>query len=266
MAQVSLIALALMGKKAGFEKIITMIDDLVVVLKKEQVDDENQKERCEAEFDTSEDTQKDLKRKIGNLETAIEETKAATSQTADEIKGLEDGIVALDTSVAEATEQRKSEHAEYEQNKAMNNGAIQLLGVAENRLNKFYNPKLYVAPQRRELTEEERIYVNSGGEDPRDLEEAQAFQNTIAGTGVTVFAQIRAASNVAPPPPPATAGAYKKRDSSGPTALIQKITNDLEKEMQANEHEEKDAQKGYEEFTADSAEKRAIDSKTITEK
>merc|ERR1719272_2189568 len=197
MAQVSLIALALMGKKAGFEKIITMIDDLVVLLKQEQVDDENQKEWCEAEFKTSEDKSKDLKRKISNLETAIEENKAAISQTADEIKALQDGIVALDKAVAEATEQRKAEHSEYETNRAMNNGAIGLLGVAENRLNKFYNPKLYVAPQRRELTEEERIYVNSGGADPRDEEEAMAKQGTIAGSGVAVFTQIRVASNVA---------------------------------------------------------------------
>ena len=35
-------------------------------------------------------------------------------------------------------------------------GAVQLLGVAKNQLNKFYNPTLYKAPERRELTEEER--------------------------------------------------------------------------------------------------------------
>jgi len=132
-------------------------------------------------------------------------------------------------------------------------------------LNKFYNPKLYAAPQRRELTEEERIYVNSGGADPRDAEEAAAPKG-IGGTGVTVFVQIRSASNVAPPPPPAVASAYKKKDSSGPTALIQKLKQDLEKEMQANEHDEKDAQQGYEELMADSAAKRALDSTTLTEK
>ena len=36
---------------------------------------------------------------------------------------------------------------------------MQLLDVAKNQLNKFYNPTLYKAPERRELTEEERIYV-----------------------------------------------------------------------------------------------------------
>ena len=37
-------------------------------------------------------------------------------------------------------------------------------------------------------------------------------------------------------------------------------------EMQANDMEEKNAQEDYEELMADSAEKRAGDSKTITEK
>merc|ERR1719258_223728 len=125
----------------------------------------------------------------------------------DEIKALEDGIVALDKSVAEATETRKAEHEEFVTVAAQNNAAVQLLGVAENRLNKFYNPSVYKAPQRRELTEEEQIYVNPGG-----AEEAAAAQTGIAGTGVTVFEQ----SGAAPPPPPATAGGLKEEGRRRP--------------------------------------------------
>merc|ERR1719472_655522 len=238
-AQLGLIQLALMGKKAGFEKIIKMIDDMVVLLQEEQKDDEKQKEWCEAEFDKSEDKEGELKRKI---------------------EGLEAGIVALDKSVAEATETRKAENAEATTVAAQNNAAVQLLGVAENRLNKFYNPAAYKPPQRRELTEEERIYVQSGGADPRDAEEAAAAQTGIAGTGVTVFQQGGVA------PPPAVAGAYKKKSAGGPTALIQKLANELKMEIQKNEMEEKNAQEDYEELMKESAEKRAADSKTITEK
>jgi septal ring factor EnvC (AmiA/AmiB activator) len=258
--QLGLIQLALMGKKAGFEKIIKMIDDMVILLQEEQKEDEKQKEWCEAEFDTSEDKEGELKRKISGLEAAIEEMKEGIATLKDDIAALESGIKALDKSVAEATETRKAENAEYTTMAAQNNAAVQLLGVAENRLNKFYNPTLYVAPPRRELTEEERIYVNSGGEDPRDAEEAAASQTGIAGTGITVFGQV------APPPPPATAEAFKKKDAGGPTALIQKLTNELKMEIQANEMDEKTAQEDYEELMSDSAEKRAGDSKTITEK
>ena len=58
-------------------------------------------------------------------------------------------------------------------------------------------------------TRQERLIVSSGGADPRDAEEAAAAANPsgIAGTGITVFAQIRSASNAVPPPPPETFGA-----------------------------------------------------------
>ena len=49
---------------------------------------------------------------------------------------IRSGIEALDKSVAEATETRKAENAEYTTVAAQNNAAVQLLGVAENRLNK----------------------------------------------------------------------------------------------------------------------------------
>merc|ERR1719252_445394 len=212
-----------------------MIDDMVVLLQEEQKEDEAEK-------------------------------KEGIATLKDDIKALSDGIVALDKSVAEATETRKAEHEEFVTVTAQNNAAVQLLGVAENRLNKFYNPAAYKPPQRRELTEEERIYVQSGGADPRDAEEAAAAQTGIAGTGVTVLASIRAATNVAPPPPPATAGAYAKKDAGGPTALIAKLKNELKMEIEADAKDETYAQEDYEELMKESAAKRAADSTTITEK
>jgi len=259
--QFGFIELALQGKKVNFDKVLKMIDDMVVLLGEEQKDDEAKKGWCETEFDTMEDKAADLKRKIDGLTASIEETTEGIATLKDEIKALQDGIVALDKSVAEATETRKAEHEEFVTVTAQNNAAIQLLGVAENRLNKFYNPTVYKAPERRELTEEERIYVNSGGVDPRDAEEAAAAQTGIAGTGITALAQ----DGVPPPPPPAQ-GAYKKKDAGGPTALIQKLANELKMEIQSNEQEEKQAQKDYEELMAESAAKRAEDSKMITEK
>merc|ERR1740117_1379358 len=104
--------------------------------------------------------------------------------------------------VLEATEARKAEHKAYVQTAAENNAALQLLEVAKNRLNKFYNPKLYKAAPKRELTEDEQIYVNSGGADPRIAEAAAVAGQGIAGTGVTVFVQV--AMRDAPPPPPET--------------------------------------------------------------
>lgn len=231
-----------------------MIDELTITLKKEQDDDDAQKEWCEKEFDTSEDKEKELKHKLEDLSVQIDETKDGIATLKDELKALADGIVALDKMVAEATDTRKSEHAEFVEVSAQNGAAVQLLEVAKNRLNKLYNPKLYKAPPKRELTEEERLYVASGGV------LTTPAPGGIAGTGVTVLSQV------APPPPPATSEAYKKKDAGGPIALIDSLKNDLEKDIQLNEMTEKEAQKDYEELMSESAAKRATDSQTITEK
>merc|ERR1719310_291138 len=103
-----LISMALHGKKINFDKVIKMIDDMVVLLGKEQVADDEKKAYCEAEFDKSDDTKKALERSIGDLEKSLEEAKEGVSTLAEEIKVLEDGIVKLDREVAAATETRKA--------------------------------------------------------------------------------------------------------------------------------------------------------------
>merc|ERR1719326_1766627 len=127
-----------------------------------------------------------------------------------------------------------------------------LLDFAKNRLNKFYNPKLYKPPPKRELTEEERLTLAGGG-----TLAPTAAPGGIAGTGIS-FAQIRMHRNdVAPPPPPETFGAYtKSEESGGVIAMMDMMIADMDKEMQEAEFDEKDGQKEYEEMMKDSAEKR----------
>lgn len=55
-------------------------------------------------------------------------------------------------------------------------------------------------------------------------------------------------------------------ESNGVIAMIDALVGDLEKEIQEMEFEEKDAQEEYEEFIEDSANKRATDSKSLTDK
>merc|ERR1719428_991170 len=51
---IDFIEMALHGKKAGFEKVIKLIDDMVVTLKKEQVEDDHKKEELELDIADSE--------------------------------------------------------------------------------------------------------------------------------------------------------------------------------------------------------------------
>merc|ERR1719183_1374433 len=126
---------------------------------------------------------------------------------------------------------------------------------------------MYKAPERRELTEEERIAVANGAVDPRDAEEATAAPG-IAGTGITVFAQVRAASNAAPPPPPETFGAYTKKTgkSNGVIALMDMMIGDLKTDLTEGEHAEEMAQKDYENLMGASQKSRAANAASITEK
>merc|ERR1719221_1091889 len=138
---------------------------------------------------------------------------------------------------------------------ASDTAAKDVLAFAKNRLNKFYNPKLYKAPPKRTLSEEDQITVNMGG-----TLAPTAAPGGIAGTGVTVLADV---SEHAPPPPPEAPGAYAKKseESGGVIAMINLLMKDLDKEMTEAKVSEKDAQADYEAMMSESAEKRAEDSK-----
>jgi len=227
------ITMCMRGKKIGFEKVIKMIDDMVAALKKEQKDDDNKKDYCNKQFDLSDDTKKQLEQKIEDLETSMAEANDGISTAESEIKALKKGIKDLDKSVAESSEQRKEEHEEFTELMASNSAAKEILKFAVNRLNKFYNPKLYKAPPKAEL------------------------------------AQVHAHGAAAPPPPPETfEGEYQKKgeESNGVVAMINLLIKDLDKEMTEAETEEEDSQKDYEQLMNDSAEKRSEMKKSLTEK
>jgi len=256
--RVDLLAVALRGGKVGFGKIIKLIDELVVTLKKEQEADTEKKEWCESEIDKTEDNKKVLQNEVSDLETAIDDAKEQITTLKAEIEALDDGIRALDKEVADYTDQRKEEHEEYAETLAANTAAVDLLKFAMNRLNKFYNPKLYKPPPKRELSEDEQITLNMGG----TLAPTEA-PGGIAGTGISAIQD-----GAAPPPPPEANLAYKKKgeESSGVIQMIKTIIADVEKEIQVAELEEKDAQKDYEKFMADAKAKRAEDSKSQSDK
>jgi len=261
------IVLALEGKKVDFSKVIGMIDKMVSTLNVEQADDDNKKEYCNKQFDFTDDKKKGLEHSISDLDTAIADGEEAIATLKDEIKALEKGIADLDKSVAEATEQRKEEHEDYTELMASDSAAKELLAFAKNRLNKFYNPKLYKAPPKRdasEMTDEERATLAAGG--TVDLTKNADGSPLAAASLADVSAHHQ--SDVAPPPPPATAGAFKKKseESNGVIAMIDLLVADLDKEMTEAETEEKNSQADYEKTMNDSAEKRAMDSKALTDK
>jgi len=265
--QIRLILSALHGKKVGFEKVIGMIDDMIALLKKEQEDDEQKKEYCAATFDSLDDKRKALDRTQVDLEARIADANDKLELLTSEIKALENGIKALDKEVTEATEQRQAEHAAFTELIASNSAAKKLLGIAKNRLNQFYNAKLYVEPEKRELARDDQIVVNMGGTAP-----PTPAPGGIAGTGVAVLGQVFAHSGFSseeqPPPPPESFKAYKKQSesSTGVIAMLDLLVKELDKEISEAEVAEKDAQAEYEQVMVDSRKKRAEDTKSAAAK
>jgi len=225
------LTLCMQGKKVGFEKVIKMIDNMTAELKKEQLDDDKKKDYCTKQFDLSDDKKKALEQKNADLETSISEANDGIATTTSEIKALKDAVKKLDKSVAEASEQRKEEHEDFTQLMASDSAAKEILKFAINRLNKFYNPKLYVAPAK------------------------------------PAFVATHSAERPAPAPE-TFSGDYEKKgeQSNGVIAMVNLLVKDLDKEMTEAETSEEINQKDYEQLMTDSADKKADDMKSLTEK
>jgi len=233
------------GKAQGLESVIKMIDDMVVLLGKDQKEDEKSKTFCETELEKAEDEDKAAKEKKAMVEASIAEKTDAIAALGDEIATLEQDIKDLDKAVAQATEQRKEEHEDYLEMMQLNEAAVGLVGKAKNRLQKFYNPTLYKAPPKTEMSMEDKIMANG------------------------FFAQIRAHSKDEEDSDDAENfnAEYKKSEkSAGVIALMDMMVGEIETDMKDAEYEEKTAQTDYSKLMSDSEATRAANSKGITSK
>jgi chromosome segregation ATPase len=226
-----------------------MIDDMVKLLGKEQYDDDLRQEVCVEDLDKAEDKLKTTEASIKNIEGTIAEDKDLIKTAEDDIDSLKKGIKKLDKDVTDATETRKEEHDEYEATLVENKAAKDLLLLAENRLNKFYNPTLYKAAPKEEVSRDEQIAANLG----------------------VSFLQVgfhAASKSARAEPAPEALGAYKAKDpeKSGVLEMIGMLITDLDTEIKEQEAAEKDAQADYESFMEDSAAKRTKDGKSISKK
>jgi len=259
LVRLDLISLALRGKKIGFEKIIKMVDDMVALLKKEQLDDDEKKVYCNSQFDVSDDKKKALERSVADEEASMAKAEGGIATLKEEMEALQEGIAAMDKSVVEATDQRKEEHKAFTELMSSDKAAKELLGIAKNRLQQFYNPKLYKPPAKVELSADDRIVENMRG---------AAFAQVSPDARILVDISAHSHGEVAPPPPPAAVEAYAKKgeENAGVIAMVDLLVKDLDKEMTEAATAEKDAQADYAGMMKDSAEKRFTDAEMLAAK
>jgi len=233
--------LSLQSRSAGgFDQVSKMIDNMIATHEKDQAGEDEKRDFCMVEIAKTQDDEKALKGTIADMSADVEKLEDEVSSLLSEIAALQKGIENLDKSVVEATAQRKDEHSEYTATAASNQAAVELIGMAKNRMNKFYNPSLYKAPP-----------------------------TTTVADSPYGFLQIslklkRAELEQAPEMP---SGEYKKSEqSSGVIAMMAEMAKDVESDIQEGKMDEASAQKDYEEAMKDGATKRSEDTKLMVQK
>jgi len=222
----------------GFDQVAKMIDNMIANHEKDQADEDTKRDFCNAEIAKTQDEEKALKGTVADISADIEKQEDVVASLASEIAALQKGIEDLDKSVVEATAQRKDEHAEYTATAASNQAALELIGMAKNRMNKFYQPSLYKAPPTTTVADSPYGFVQIS------LKRAEVGQA-----------------------PETFSGEYKKSSSStGVIAMMGDMAKDVESDIQEGKMDEASAQKDYEEAMKDAATKRTDDTKLMVEK
>jgi len=236
------------GKTQDLSTVIKMIDDMVVLLGKDQTDDDKSKTFCEDELEKTADEQKAATTKKAGVEAKIAEATDAISALSDEIATLEQDIVDLDKSVATATEARKEEHEDFLTSTQLNEAAVELVKKAQQRLQKFYNPTLYKAPPKTERSMEQKIID--------------------AGTFVQVKSHSDEDTDVAQLDMPEAPGAFyqKSEKSAGVIGLMDMMIKEIDTDMKDAAYEEKTSQADYGKLMSESEATRAANSKSIVTK
>ena len=162
----------------------------------------------------------------------------------------------LDDSVARGTDFRQTQYAEFVTLKANNAVATELLKLAVNRINKFYASKLHEAESKAEISADDRIYVNMGG----DIK--TAAPTVIEDTNVARVQLLRAD----PVSEPFTSKQEKNHEGYVcVTSLIGSLIADLAKESKDAKVDEDHSQQEHEVFIAESAASRAEKAKEVEE-
>jgi len=139
--------------------------------------------------------------------------------------------------------------------------AKEVLTAAKHRLNKFYNPKLDAAAPKQEPADSTASVLQAS-------ESSDQSDNADAGEAMLIQISARAKATDSPSSPPETLKQRKggSQESMGVLEMIDLLIKDLDNQMTEAEATEKNAQADYESLVADSADKRAHDSKALSEK
>jgi chromosome segregation ATPase len=121
-----------------FDKVIAMIDSMISLLRKEELEDIYHRDRCENKQNANQNGKDDLDSAITKTKEAIARMENDETDMKNNLKAIEDEIKATKKSIADLLDMRNKEQADFQQALKDDAEAVALLGQAIMALSKFY--------------------------------------------------------------------------------------------------------------------------------
>merc|ERR1719258_778849 len=134
----ALLDLATSARRDAFEKVTSMIDEMVADLKKEQEDEYKHQQFCAKELAENEQQQADTKDKISDLTAEIDESTAKVETLSAEIDELQKQIVEMNVQLKRAGEDRVLANKEFQRTIQDQRATQLILNKVMKRLEKVY--------------------------------------------------------------------------------------------------------------------------------
>jgi len=192
-----------------FDKVIFMIDDMISLLRKEEQDDIEHRDRCENSENANKNTLGDLKHAIEKTEASLKRMGTIKGELSGDIDALEIEIDATTSDMAELLKFRNAESETFKKALKDDTDAVALLKKAIVALSKFYKNNKIAMP----------ALVQKNPEYEQDPDKAPE----------TSFAPSDS----------------RKSETGGILAILDMLVEDGEKEIAEGRADDKDAQEKY---------------------
>jgi len=202
-------------KTAGhFDKVIAMIDGMIALLRKEEMEDIEHRDRCENAENANGNEINDLDHEITKTEGSLKRMKTTKKELQDEIEALEKEIAATKKNMQELLDMRNDEVADFRQALKDDADAVDLLGQAIVALEEFYKRNKMDVPQLIQKQAPESKY----SEDPDKAPETSWKGGDYGG---------------------------RKSETGGIIAILEMLREDVQKEMKEGRADDAAAQEKY---------------------
>jgi hypothetical protein len=121
-----------------FDKVITMIDTMIGMMRKEEAEDIQHRDRCETKQNANQNAQDDISSGITKVKASLLRMGNTEGELKANLKTIQDEIAATKKAMDELLEMRNKESGEFTQALKDDANAIQLISEAIAVLSKFY--------------------------------------------------------------------------------------------------------------------------------